>query len=337
MATAFDYVQLAKLRDGLLFTKPIIIRATKPAILKKKLDLVDKQINRFTLMANTLVVKAEATDDGQVSGMVNEFEREIFMSALSPDLLGSYDDTFFNLEIAVDDMITNLKSIIGEPDDQEIEQQKLEDFHSMARRTEIKESFSNFIKRLEVAASEITKTEYSKKLVESQFDKCLRPMDKDALDFRADADKVGMDRTNHFAEVLDKMKMHTKAEVRTHHLEITESIEARFEAMEQRLSERSNSRFDEVLAKINQIQLKPSPAAPTSANEQPESKNGAQPKSTKKKKTFKPPKPTDYCIMCGLRKCKDPNCNGNDDLTCILCNKTGHIATSRHFHGSSKN
>ena len=79
MATAFDYVQLAKLRDGLLFTKPIIIRATKPAILKKKLDLVDKQINRFTLMANTLVVKAEATDDGQVSGMVNEFEREIFM------------------------------------------------------------------------------------------------------------------------------------------------------------------------------------------------------------------------------------------------------------------
>ena len=336
MASPFDYVQLAKLRDGLLFSKPIINRATKPSILKKKLELADKQINRFTLMANTLVVKAEATEDGQVCGMVSEFEREIFMSALSSDLLGSYDDTFFNLEIEVDVMITNLKSIIGEPDDQEIEQQKLEDFHAMARRTEIKEPFANFIKRLEAAALEITSTDYSKKLVENQFDKCLRPMDKDALDFRADADKVGMDRINHFAQVLDKMKMHAKAEVRTHHLEITESFEARFEAMEQRLSERSNSRFDEVLAKINQIQFQPSHAAPNPANKS-ESKDEAQPKSTKKKKTFKPPKPTDYCIMCGLRKCKDPNCNGNDDLTCILCNKTGHIATSRHFHGSSKN
>ena len=334
MATAFDYVQLAKLRDGLLFSKPVINRATKPSMLNKKLELVDKQINRFSLMANSLMMKAEASEDDQVTGMVSEFEREIFMSALSSELLGSYDDSFFNIETEVDDMKTNLKSIIGEPDTQQIEQQKLEDFHAMARRIEIKETFTNFIKRLQTAATEITSTDYSKKLVENQFEKSLRQMDKDVLDFHADADKVGMDKINHFAQILDKIKMNAKAEVKTHHLEIAESFEAKFEAMEQRLSNRSDSRFDEVLAMINQMQLRTSSPPAKPDNKQPE--KDPKPKSTKKK-TFKQPKPSDYCLMCGLRKCKDPNCKGNDDLTCILCNKTGHIATSRHFHGSSKN
>ena len=334
MATPFDYVQLAKLRDGLLFSKPVVNRATKPSMLNKKLDLVDKQITRFSLMANSLTMKAEATEDEQVTGMISEFEREIFMSALSPELLGSYDDSFFNIETEVDDMKTNLKSIIGEPDNQQVEKQKLEDFHAMARRNEIKETFTNFIKRLQTAAIEITSTDYSKKLIENQFEKSLRQMDKDVLDFHADADKVGMDKINHFAQILDKMKMNAKAEVKTHHLEIAESFEARFEAMEQRLSDRSDSRFDEVLAMINQIQLRTSSSPAKPDNKQPE--KDSKPKSTKKK-TFKQPKPTDYCLMCGLRKCKDPKCKGNDDLTCILCNKTGHIATSRHFHGSSKN
>ena len=336
MATPFDYVQLAKVRDGLLFSKPVITRATKPSMLNKKLELVDKQINRFNLMASSLVVKSESQADDQVSDMITEFEREIFMSSLSSDLLSSYDDEFFNTELPIDDMKTNLKAIIGEPDEEEFENQKLEDFHSMTRRTELKETFTSFVKRLQTAAVEITNTEYSKKLVENQFDKSLRSMDKDALDFRADADKKGMVRINHFAEILDKMKMYAKAEVKTHHLEIAESFEEKFEAMEQRLSERSNSRFDEILAKINQIQFAPNTASPNQTSKKSEAKEDPKPKFTKKK-TFKQPKPTDYCLMCGLRKCKDPNCKGNDDLTCILCNKTGHIATSRHFHGSSKN
>ena len=336
MTTPFDYVQLAKVRDGLLFSKPTITRATKPAILNKKLDLVDKQVNRFNLMASSLVVKSESQADDQVSDMINEFEREIFMSSLSSDLLSSYDDEFFNVELTIDDMKTNLKAIIGEPDEAELENQKLEDFHSMTRRTELKETFTSFVKRLETAAVEITDTEYSKKLVENQFDKSLRSMDRDALDFRADADKKGMIKINHFAQILDKMKMYAKVEVKTHHLEIAESIEEKFEAMEQRLSERSNSRFDEILAKINQIQLTPNIPSPNQTSKKSETKEDPKPKTTKKK-TFKQPKATDYCLMCGLRKCKDPNCKGNDDLTCILCNKTGHIATSRHFHGSSKN
>ena len=336
MATPFDYVQLAKVRDGLLFSKPVITRATKSSILNKKLDLVEKQVNRFKLMASSLVLKSDSESDTQVGGMVDEFEKEIFMSSLSPDLLSSYDDEFFNTELEIEDMKTNLKAIIGEPDEQELEQQKLEEFHSMARRTELKETFTSFVKRLETAAAGITTTEYSKKLVENQFDKCLRPMDRDALDFRADADQKGMKRINHFAQILDKMKMYAKAEVKTHHLEIAESIEEKFEAMEQRLSERSNSRFDEILAKINQIQITPSTPLPKPTSKKSEAKEDPKPKSTKKK-TFKQPKPTDYCLMCGLRRCKDPNCKGNDDLICILCNKAGHIATSRHFHGSSKN
>ena len=337
MTTPFDYVQLAKVRDGLLFSKPLITRLTKSSILNKKLELVTKQINRFNLMAGTLVVKAEASGDENVDNMVTEFESEIFMSALSPDLLSSYDDEFFNSNLGIDEMTTNLKSIIGEPNEQELERQRLEDFHNMGRRTEINETFANFIKRLQAAAAEITKTDYAEKLVENRFDQSLRPMDKDALDFRADADKKGIARINHFAQVLDKMKMFAKSEVKTHHLEISESIEAKFEAMEKRLSERSNSRFDEVLAKINQIQISSNSAAPNPANNQPVVENGSKSKFTKKKKTFQPPKPTDYCAMCGLRKCKDPNCTGNDELTCILCNKTGHIATSRHHHGTSKN
>ena len=336
MATPFDYVQLAKVRDGLLLSKPVITKATKPSNLNKKLDLVEKQVNRFKLMAASLMVKSDAESDTQVNGMVDEFEREIFMSALSSDLLSAYDDEFFNTELEIEAMKTNLKAIIGEPDQQELEQQMLEDFHSMSRRTELKESFTSFIKRLETAAAGITNTAYSKKLVENQFDKCLRPMDRDALDFRADADKKGMDRINHFAQILDKMRMNAKAEVKTHHLEITESIEEKFEAMEQRLAERSNSRFDEILAKINQIQITPSPPVINQTSKKPEAKEDPKPKSTKKK-TFKQPKPTDYCLMCGLRRCKDRNCKGNDDLICILCNKAGHIATSRHFHGSSKN
>lgn len=337
MTNPFDYVQLAKVRDGLLFSKPIITQTTKSSILKKKLDLVQKQTNRFKLMADSLVVKSESGSDNQVGDMVDEFEKEIFMSALSSELLSSYDDEFFNTELEIEDMKTNLKAIIGEPDDQEIEQQKLDFFYSMARRTELKETFSSFIKRLQTAALEITKSDYSEKLVESQFDKCLRPMDKDALDFRADADKQGMDKIRHFAEILDKMKMHSKSEVKTHHLDITESIEAKFEAMEQRLLDKSNSRFDEVLVKINQIQLKPNSSAHDTTKIQSDIGKDSKQKSTKWKRPFKKPKPTDYCMMCGLRRCKDPNCKGNDDLTCILCNKTGHIASSRHFHGSSKN
>ena len=138
MTAAFDYIQLAKVRDGLLFSKPMITKATKPSILNKKLDLVQKQVDRFKLMASSLVVKSDSQSDTQVGGMVDEFEKEIFMSSLSPDLLSSYDDEFFNTELEIDDMKTNLKAIIGEPDEQELEKQKLEDFHSMARRTELK-------------------------------------------------------------------------------------------------------------------------------------------------------------------------------------------------------
>ena len=57
MSTPFDYIQLAKVRDGLLFSTPLITKSTKPMHLNKKLELITKQIDRFNKMANSLILK----------------------------------------------------------------------------------------------------------------------------------------------------------------------------------------------------------------------------------------------------------------------------------------
>ena len=185
-------LQLTKSRDGLVFAKPIISRSTKPGQLAKLIENVMKSVNRFKLVADCLATKSEDEEgeaNQKVLDLMNELEREIFISGLAKDLVNLYDGEYFNCDISIDKMKLNLNQVIGAPNAKDEEKRHLAEFNSMQRRVEIDETFTSFLDRLKTKAAEVTKDSYADKLVEIQFERGLREMDQSALDFHKDSGK----------------------------------------------------------------------------------------------------------------------------------------------------
>ena len=333
-------LQLTKSRDGLVFAKPIISRSTKPGQLAKLIENVMKSVNRFKLVADCLATKAEDEEgeaNQKVLDLMNELEREIFISGLAKDLVNLYDGEYFNCDISIDKMKLNLNQVIGAPNAKDEEKRHLAEFNSMQRRVEIDETFTSFLDRLKAKAADVTKDSYADKLVEIQFERGLREMDQSALDFHT-LSETGAALLVKQAEMLDKMKMHRKKEVKVNSiLEETNLLESKLKDLKDELRQESAKRYEELLedigAKLNQLNVKKSEDKPPTKVEQPASTKSKK-KKPKAKKQFNK---DDYCWVCGLRGHNEPDCKGRPDMICILCDQPGHVASSRKFHGQPKN
>ena len=330
-------LQLTKSRDGLVFTKPIISRATKPGQLSKLIQNVEKPLNRFKLVADCLITKTEDEEEDEtnqkVLDLMVELEREIFLSGISKDLVSLYDGEYFNVDVSIEQMKLNLKQVIGSPDAKDEEKRHLEEFNSMHRRTEIDETFTSFLNRLKTKAAELTADSYGDKLVEIQFERNLREMDQSALDFHT-LEQTGAALLTKQAEMLDKMKMNRKKAVKVNSvLEETNLLESKLDELKNELRQESDKRYEMLLedigAKLNQLN-----ASKTETNPQPASTKPKAKKTKPKKKKFNK---DNYCFVCGLRGHNDPDCKGRPDMICILCDQPGHVASSRKFHGQPKN
>ena len=330
-------LQLTKSRDGLVFTKPIISRATKPGQLSKLIQNVEKPLNRFKLVADCLITKTEDEEEDEtnqkVLDLMVELEREIFLSGISKDLVSLYDGEYFNVDVSIEQMKLNLKQVIGSPDAKDEEKRHLEEFNSMHRRTEIDETFTSFLNRLKTKAAELTADSYGDKLVEIQFERNLREMDQSALDFHT-LEQTGAALLTKQAEMLDKMKMNRKKAVKVNSvLEETNLLESKLDELKNELRQESDKRYEMLLedigAKLNQLN-----ASKTETDPQPASTKSKAKKTKPKKKKFDK---DNYCFICGLRGHNDPNCKGRPDMICILCDQPGHVASSRKFHGQTKN
>ena len=336
-------LQLTKSRDGLVFAKPIIARSTKPGQLAKLIENVMKPVNRFKLVADCLVTKTgEGEETNQkVLELMEELEREIFLSGIANDLKSLYQGEYFNCDVSIDQMKSNLEQVIGTPDAKDEERRHLEEFNTMQRRTEIDETFTSFLGRLKSKVAEVTKDSYGDKLVEIQFERSLREMDQSALDFHT-LQETGAALLLKQAEILDKMKMYRKKEVKVNSiLEETDLLNSKLNDLKDELRQESAQRYEKLLedfgAKLNQLNVgksedKPAPKANPPAN--PPASTKTKKRSSRKKKEFNK---DDYCFVCGLRGHNEPECKGRPDMICILCDQPGHIASSRKFHGKPKN
>ena len=165
-------------------------------------------------------------------------------------------------------------------------------------------------------------------------------MDQSALDFHA-LSETGITLVDRQAELLDKMNMFKKKEVKVNSIQdqvrgLDSKLTEWKTELKSELLEVSNQRYEKLLgdidAKLNKLDVKKT------------SEDRAPPPNPSKKAARNPPKKKpkkfnkeDYCFVCGLRGHNDMDCKGRPDMICILCDQPGHVASSRKFHGQSKN
>ena len=337
-----DLLCLSKTRDLIQFNEPLISKKTKPIQLPRLIDQAKKAVARFAKLTKSISIKTEpgASADteaiGELEALKTDFKREIFLSAIHSDLRAIYDGEYFNLETTIADMEKNLTLVIGAVDNRKANQSQLANFEALSRRIDIKEHFAAFLARIEVEAAKITTSNFAENLIVMQFEKSLRPSDWEALEFRADMDKTGKQRVQHFAETLDKMKVYEKTRAATHQIAPQVDIQKQlndFQAAILAKVESSQARYEKLEtdlvqmfeAKLNKLTSAPPSQAAQTATKAP------KPKQSKPKKEVK------FCFVCGSRTCNKGNdCEGRPDIKCYLCEEFGHFATSRKFHGKKE-
>ena len=340
-------LQMAKTRDSLVFNKPLICRSTKPNQLKKLLDEIEKSTKRFKLVSNCLITKSSTSTPSQeeienlteFNSLSDQLEREIFISGLHTNLLSLYDGEYFSTDVTIEQMKQNLKSIIGEIDPKEEEKLLISEFNSMGRRQEWNETFTAYLARLVSKASELTNTTYADKLVEMQFEKNLREMDLEALAMISAGStdtKTGVDLSKHQAQLLDKMLLHKKKEVKVNSLQTDIlALDGKLTEFKTQMMEQSDARFEQFLSRMDQKlqDLTVNDTKPESAQPKTTNTVKAKPNKTKPKKTKRKFDPNEWCRECGLRGHKEADCKPRPDLQCILCMKFGHTAAAKNHHG----
>ena len=349
---------------------PLITLKTSPTELSTVLEEIDDKLKKFQMLSTCLTAtapKAENSDGDPLKPIIDQCESDIFLSFVHPEIPLLLGKKCFGNGQSTDDLTTALKSLIGEIDPEERKRQLKLEFTQIGRRTATNESFTDFITRLEAKAAEITQTNYKSELVADQFSRDLRPMDTDLLElFPEDWEsKEGIDRVKAQAAILDQRKMHRKKEATNHKLEIdsistkidelnqqhkleisklTETFQKQLEIQSKQL-EASQIRNEEMMTKLlssmdksisAQVKQLKSKSEKDVGNGKSSSSSSGQ--SEKPKKTSKVPfwlNKKNFCDFCGSKNCKNgADCNGNDNLWCMFCEKNGHCHTSRRFHGS---
>jgi len=337
-----DLLCISKTRDLILFNEPLISKKTKPIQLAKLVNQAKKAVDRFSKLTKPITIKTEAAGTPNVEAVTElealktDFEREIFLSAIHPDLRAIYDGEYFGLEITIADMAKNLTSVIGAVDSRKMNQSKIANFEALSRRTDIQERFAAFLARIETEAAKITSSDFAENLIVMQFEKSLRPSDWDALEFRADMDKTGKDRVAHFAQTLDKMKIYEKTKAATHQIAPQVDIQKQlddFQAAIMAKVDSSQARYEKMetdLVKMFEAKLNKLTFSSPSGQ-------AAKDVAAKGSKPSRPRNEMKFCYTCGSRKCKKgDSCEGRPDIKCFTCDEYGHFATSRKYHGKKE-
>ena len=93
-------------------------------------------------------ITLDTQKDGNLDSFVTSSQEDIFRSFLSSDLLQLYDGVYFKNGLGYDVMESNLKSIIKLPTDDQKAKKARANFGSLVRRTDIDETFTSFLTRL---------------------------------------------------------------------------------------------------------------------------------------------------------------------------------------------
>ena len=369
LANVMTAVVLQILQAVALYTSksPLISLKTTPVELEAILEDFDDRLKKFQQLTTCLLSSAKVETGGgnPLKPIIDQSESDILLSFVQPEITVLLGKKKFNNGKSTGELTLLLQNLIGIVDPEEKKQKLKIEFAQIGRRTATNESFTEFIDRLELMASEITTSDYKSELAADQFARDLRPMDLDILQLFPDdwEDESGIDRAKAQARILDQRKMHRKKEAANHKLEI-DSISSKIDEMTQQHKEEiskltntfqkqlelqskqleaSQSKNEQLIQKllskvdqkmatqVNQIQSKPE-----NINQPNAQQNDDKPKKPKNKN--KAPfwlNKNLYCDYCGSKNCKNgADCKGNDSLWCMFCESSGHSHTSRRFHGS---
>ena len=349
---------------------PLIALKTTPAELVDILEECDDRLKKFQMLSACVIAsgpKIEDSGNNPLQPIIDQCESDILISFVHPEIQLLLGKKNFGNGQSAEELKLALKSLIGEVDPEEKKRQLKLEFAQIGRRTTTNETFTDFIGRLESKATEITETNYKSELVADQFARDLRPMDIDILELFPDdwENAEGLARVKKQAEILDQRKMYRKKEAANHKLEIesisskiddltqqhkleisklTDTFQKQLEIQSKQL-EASQIRNEELMNKLLSSMDKTATAQVKQLNSKAEngvsegksgSSSGGQ--SEKPKKPSKVPfwlNKKNFCHFCGGKNCKKGSaCDGNDNLWCMFCEKSGHCHTSRKFHGS---
>ena len=148
--------------------------------------------------------------DGGLDSFLQNCQEDVVRSYLGPDLLQLYRGVYFDRGLGFEKMLENVKNILKVPSAEQLTKQARSEFSQLTRRTDIDESFTQFLARLNSEVKKFcTQTAYGTTLVEEQFKNSLRDLDRTFL-LMLTTDKTGTDKLNYEAKMLDEKGMHKR-------------------------------------------------------------------------------------------------------------------------------
>ena len=356
--------QILKAKQEFLFKTPFISRATSATELEKKWHDIEHVLAQFDQFTGCIVAEVDVKSDpgdtkaNAIQALIDSAKQEIVCSALKPEMLTLYSGTLFNPRMLVSTIKSNLKQVLGEISPKEAKKQLKANFMKLTRRCDINEKFETFLDRLIAESTSLsTNQDVRDELVTEQFESSLRPMDIEAIEVFYEDEDTGIALIRAQAELLDRKKFYKRSEVESNHLELqqantilidqvdnlTRKITS-FESSAENREEKLTNKIMELQAQMNQLvnsfqsgvaktvhstsstaSSKPAPAKSSNSGNNNSKKDGQF------KNRFKDP---DYfCYNCGLHRCSNKHkCDGDDTKFCVICQKNGHVASSRKYH-----
>ena len=198
-----NYAELIQVKKG-LYGAGQINRNASP-------DHVCALLSSITEDCKMLGDVAKSLDEaGGLDKFLQNCQEDVVRSYLGSDLLQLYKGVYFSKGLGYEKMLENLTSILKVPSTEQLTKQARVEFNQVTRRTDIDESFTEFLARLN---SEVAKfcnqTPYSTTLVEEQFKGSLRDIDKTFL-LMLTHDKTGAQKLAHEAKMLDSKNLHKR-------------------------------------------------------------------------------------------------------------------------------
>ena len=353
--------QVLKAKQEFLFKSPVISLGTSPSNLVKKWTEIQHVLDQFDQFTGSLKVDVKADPeanrkaDEAFQALIDSAKQEIVCSALKPEMLTLYNGSLFNSRMPIAEIEANLKQVLGEITPKEAKRQQKAEFFKLTRRCDINEKFETFLDRLIAKAAVLSSNaDIQEELVSEQFDSSLRPMDNEALEVFSESNSTGIDLIRDNAKLLDRKKFFKRSEAETNHVELQEAntiligqvdkltrdmaaFQSNSENREDLLSNKITQlqeQFDQLVKTMQSGNIKSVNSTSSVASPAPPStKSSGKPKMKTEFDKNKFRDPDFFCYVCGLRKCANKhNCDGDDTKFCIICQKNGHVASSRKYH-----
>lgn len=321
--------------------RKLITPRTKPADFVSAKILINDNLSRFNLLADSAIEAAHTDHTDTATQYKNIAAKDIVISALSDDFMEKYSDEIRTTNDS-ESLFQLLEDIIGTLSDKQIQSNAEDELTNLSRDIENDEKFERFhkrIKRLALKAS--SESTIQNHLITKTFNRNLTPTIRNFLHER----EKGNMATEATAKYLDQMFKHKKT-ASVNNIENPEASARMIELQKQNrdLHEKMDS-MQRLLAtllenqtsqqnsdlQIHQIKEKaPQNTKPFNLNDQRPRQNYKKTPDQQQQRYINPNWELNKygapytCRKCGIRGHRDQNCRGTR-LTCHLCNQEGHI------------